>query len=119
MAAIGQIVTIGTSATLVFEVIDQATYVANGYNRVSNPNIFTAHEPSDPLPIYIAIPTGSTVYFGSSLVTSSDGTEGCPIVGPNVLVYNVTGSDSLYGVVASSTAALGLLTMRQSVAGDA
>lgn len=119
MAAVGQLVSVGTSATLIFEAIDTTTYLANGYTPGANPTIFQAKEPADPLPIYIAVPSGSTVYFGGSAVTSSGGTEGCPVVGPNVLEYNAVAGDSLYGVVASSTANVGLLVMRQSVAGDA
>ena len=110
MAAVGQIVSVGTSATLIFEVVDELTWYT-----LSNPaaNVFKAREPSDTLPLLVVIPNGATVYLGGSTVTSSGGTEGCPIVGPNILSYNVTGSDTLYGVVASSTANVGLLAQRQ------
>jgi hypothetical protein len=116
MAAVGQIVSVGTTATLVFKAIDSYTY-----ETLTSPaaNIFQAKEPADTLPIYISVPTGSTVYFGGSGVTATGSTEGCPVVGPNVLEYNAVASDSLYGVVASGSASLGLLVMRQSVAGNA
>ena len=110
MAAVGQEVTVTTSATLIFECIDTTTYLG-----LSNPaaNIFQAKEPADPLPLLIVIPTGSTVYLGGSGVTASSTGVGCPVVGPNILSYNAVGGDSLYGIVGSSTAVVGVLAMRQ------
>lgn len=110
MAAVGQQVTVAATATLIFQVVDAATYAG-----LTSPaaNIFKAREPSDPLPLYITIPAGATVFMGGSAVTASGGGAGAAIVGPAMLAYNVTGSDSLYGIVASSTAVVGLLAMRQ------
>lgn len=107
MASIGQQITVGTTATLIFEVVDAATY-----ETLSNPaaNIFVAREPSDPLPLLLTFPAGATVFLGSVDVLDS---TGCPLVGPAMLPYNVTASDSLYGVVTSSTAAVGVLAQRQ------
>lgn len=113
MAALGQEVTVTTGATLIFEVIDLATYNANGFTPGANPNIFPAREPSDPLPLIVTIPSGATVFLGGSGVTASGAGVGCPLPGPATLPYNVTGSDSLYGIVGSSTAVVGLLAMRQ------
>jgi hypothetical protein len=107
MASVGQQITVTTSATLIFEVIDAATY-----DTLSNPaaNIFRAREPSDPLPLLLTFPAGATVLLGGSGVTSG---TGCPLVGPAMLPYNVTASDSLYGIVGSSTAVVGVLAQRQ------
>jgi hypothetical protein len=116
MAAIGQVVSVGTTATLIFEVIDRYTY-----DTLTSPaeNVFCAGDPTDLIPLLVVIPSGATVYLGGSGVTSSSTTEGCPIVGPSTIAFNSWASDSLYGVVASSTATVGLLCMRQSVAGNA
>jgi len=107
MAALGQQVVVGTGATLIFEVIDQATY-----ETLSNPatNIFPAHEAGDSLPLLISIPSGSTVILGGSGVTTG---TGCPVPGPTTINYNAVGSDSLYGIVGSSTVNVGLLALRQ------
>lgn len=116
MAAVGQEVTVGTSPTLIFEVIDRYTY-----DTLTNPasNIFPAGDVTDFVPLLIIIPTGVTVFLGGSGVTASSTGVGCPVVGPNTIAYNSYASDSLYGIVASSTATVGLLCMRQSVAGNA
>jgi hypothetical protein len=110
MAAVGQEVSVGTSATLIFECVDAVTWAA-----LSSPaaNVFQSRNATEPLPLLISIPTGSTVYLGGSGVTSSSTGVGCPIVGPALIPYNATGGDSLYGVVASSTATVGLLALTQ------
>jgi hypothetical protein len=110
MAAVGGEITVGTSATLIFELIDELTWYT-----LSNPafNVLKANTPEDPVPLLIVIPSGSTVYLGGAGVTSSSTGVGCPVVGPIILPYNAVGSDSLYGVVASSTATVGLLIQRQ------
>lgn len=110
MAALGQEVTVGTSATLIFEVVDLPTY-----NALTSPaaNVLTARNAAEPLALLISIPTGSTVFLGGSGVTASSTGVGCAIVGPALIPYNVAGGDSLYGVVATSTAVLGLLAMGQ------
>jgi len=106
MAAVGQTVTVTTSPTLIFEVIDEPTY-----NKISNPaaNIFPAHEAGDALPIMISLPSGATVYFGGSAVD----TTGCAIFGPTTMAYNAVGSDSLYAVISGSNVGVGLLVLRQ------
>ena len=110
MAALGMPITVGTSATLLFEVIDEPTY-----NALSNPaaNILPAHEAGDSLPILLSFPSGSTVYLGGSDVTASSTDEGCAVFGPTTVAYNAVGSDSLYAVVGSSTVAVGVLFLRQ------
>jgi hypothetical protein len=106
MAAIGQTISVTTSPTLIFEVIDERTY-----NTLVSPatNIFPAHEAGDALPIMISLPSGSTVYFGGSAVD----TTGCAIFGPTTMAYNAVGSDSLYAVITGSDVGVGLLVLRQ------
>jgi len=115
MAAIGQSITVGTSATLVFQVVDATTYAANGYTPSANPNIFKAGDVNAPIPLWVILPTGTTpptFYFGGSTVTT---TTGAAVSGSQIssFAYNVVGDDSLYACVASGTATLQLLALRQ------
>ena len=112
MSAIGSQVSVGTSATLLFQCMDTDTYKAGGYTRAANPEIFIAGSAGDPLPLLICLPTG-TIFLGGSGVTSSSTGIGCAVAGPYTFAYNAVGGDSLYGVVASSTATVSVLAMRQ------
>ena len=111
MAAIGQVVTVTTAATLIFEVVDGVTYAG-----LSNPaaNVFKAESANDPLPILLLFPN-STIYLGGSTVTSSSTGVGALCDGTRLssLSYNCVGGDSLYGIVASSTANIQILVLRQ------
>lgn len=110
MAALGQEVTVGATATLLFNVVDAVTYAA-----LTSPaaNVLQARNSTDPLALLLVIPTGATVFLGGSAVTASSTGVGCPIVGPAIIPYNVAGGDSLYGIVATGTAVCGLLAMGQ------
>jgi len=110
MAANGQLVTIGTTATLIFEVVDGITY-----EGLTNPasNIFKAGDENVPLPILMVFSVTNTIYCGGSGVTTSDGTIGALMTGVVSLTYNCVGGDSLYGIVASSTQPVQLLVLRQ------
>jgi hypothetical protein len=112
MAAIGQSITVGTSATLVFQVVDATTYAANGYTTSANPNIFKTADVNAPIPLWVIIPSTATVAFGGSTVTT---TTGAVVAGSQIssFAYNVVGNDSLYACVASGTATLQLLALRQ------
>ena len=115
MASLGQQITIGVTPTLIFECVDRETYIANGFSRGANPNIFISGTPNDPIPILITFPSGSTVYLGGSTVVAGTAPgDGCPVTGIPSMTDNVVGGDSLYGVVASGTVIVGLLTMRQN-----
>lgn len=115
MGSLGQQITITTAATLIFETIDRETYIALGYSRASNPNVFIAGTTNDPIPVLITFPSGSTVYLGgSTVVAGTAAADGCPITGIPSITDNVVGSESLYGIVASSTVVLGLLVMHQN-----
>jgi hypothetical protein len=113
MAANGQVVTLGTSATLLFMVVDKETYVANGYSKVSNPNIFISSSSNDPLPLLMAFPATPNIFIGGSGVTNTGAGVGFLVPASYTLAYNVVGGDSLYAVAASGTPAVQLLVLRQ------
>lgn len=110
MAAVGQVITVGTTATLIFEVVDEQTYAG-----MSNPaaNVFKSGTQSDPLPMLLVFPASTSVFLGGSTVTASGGGVGANINGVTSLAYNCIAGDSLYGIVATSTAAIQLLVLRQ------
>ena len=110
MAALGQQVTVATSATLIYEVVDAVTYAG-----LSNPaaNIFQSRNSTDPLPLMISIPSGGTVFLGGSGVTNSSTGIGASIVGPNIIYVNVAGGDSLYGAASTGTVTVSLLALSQ------
>jgi|ERR1700676_3055732 len=110
MAALGQVITVGTSATLIFSVLDRESY-----NLISSPgtNVFISDSSDDPLPIWLIFPASGTVYLGGAGVTASGAGVGAAVSGIPSVAYNCVGGDSLYGVVASSTAAIQLLVLRQ------
>lgn len=112
MASVGQNVTVTTSPTLVFEFIDGFTY--KGLTSPAS-NIFVASTPNDPVPIMVVLPASGTIYFGGAGVTSSSTGIGAALTSSQVpsIIYNCIGGDSLYAIVASSTAVLQLLTFRQ------
>ena len=113
MASIGQQITVGTTATLLWQVMDGVTYAALGYTRAANPLVFIAGDVNAPLPITLFLVSGSTIYLGGSNVASSGANIGAAVTGIVALNFNVVGDDSMYGVVASSTQTLSLLTQRQ------
>lgn len=110
MAALGQVVSVGTSATLIFQVVDPITYAG-----LSSPaaNVFKCGSENDPLPLLLVFPASTNIFLGGSAVTASGGGVGANINGVTSLSYNVVGNDSLYGIVASSTASVQLLVLRQ------
>ena len=110
MSAFGTVIVIGTTPTLLFEVVDGITYLANGYTRAANPEIFLAGDVNAPLPIVLALPSASTIYLGGSTVTTG---TGAPFTGISALTFNVVGDDSLYGVVSTGTTNVSLLVMKQ------
>jgi hypothetical protein len=115
MASLGQQITVGTSPTLIFECVDRETYIAMGYSRASNPNIFISGTPNDPIPILMTFPADSTVYLGgSTVVAGSSASDGCVVTGIPSITDNVVGGDSLYGVVAEGSVVVSLLVMRQN-----
>jgi hypothetical protein len=107
MAAVGQTISVGTTPTLLFEVLSSTEY-----NKLSSPaaNIFPTGTPGDPLPILLVFLSANTIYCGGSGVTTS---AGALMTGVVTLSYNAVGGDSLYGVVASSTQSVQLLVLRQ------
>jgi hypothetical protein len=111
VAAFGQIVSIGTSATLLFEAVDGFTYKEKGYTRAANPTIFYTGTPNDPLPITIFFPASPGVYLGGSNVTNDGDTIGALVPASYVMTYNCIGGDSLYAVGADD-ASVQLLVMR-------
>ena len=110
MAAVGQLVTVGSTATLIFEVVDGITY-----EGLTNPasNIFKAGDENAPLPIELVFSVANTIYLGGAGVTSSSTGIGALQTGVILLTYNCVGGDSLYGVVASATQPVQLLVLRQ------
>ena len=113
MAAIGQQVSVPTGTpTLVFQVVDAATYAANGYTPSANPNIFKTADVNAPIPLWIIIPSSATVAFGGSNVTYATGAQ---VSGSQIssFAYNVVGNDSLYAIASGSAATLSLLALRQ------
>jgi len=110
MAATGQVITIESTATLIFEVVDPITYAT-----LSNPaaNIFKSGTNNDPLPIELIFASDNTIYLGGSTVAASGGSVGALATGLVSLSYNCIGDDSLYGIVATGTQAVQLLVLRQ------
>lgn len=110
MAAVGQAITVGTTPTLIFEVLDPQSYAA-----LSSPaaNIFRCGTATDTLPILLVFPASTSIFLGGSTVTASGAGVGANINGVTSLAYNCTGGDSLYGIVAASTASIQLLVLRQ------
>jgi hypothetical protein len=115
MAALGQVVTVADTATLIFMVVDGVTYAQEGYTPTDNPNIFLSGDDNAPLPLLLLFPNSGTVFLGGSDVTASGSDVGASLSGAVVpsLAYNCVGGDSLYGIVASSTYAIQLLALRQ------
>ena len=103
MAAQGQVVTVGTSPTLLFQCVDPTTYRDNGYTKAANPNIFIEGNGSDLLPLLIGFPSTPTVFLGGSDVAASGASIGASFPGVPSFAYNCHGGDSLYGVVASGS----------------
>ena len=71
MAALGQVVTVGTSPTLVFSVVDGITYESQGYTPEANPNVFESGDNNSPLPLLLVFSSDNTIYLGGSTVTAS------------------------------------------------
>lgn len=113
MGARGQQITIGTTPTLIFRMVDEDTYKANGYTQAANPNIFIAGSASDELPLLLMFTTADTVYLGGALVAPSGSSAGAKTTGLGSLAYNAHGGDSLYAVTASGSSTISLLAMRQ------
>jgi len=106
MAATADIVAVGTTATLLWQTTsgvspDPAVAPAS--------QIFWAGTPNDPRPILVRNVSAVTVYLGGSAVTTSTGEE---LLAGEAVPYNVVGNDSLYAVVASSTANVAVLCQR-------
>lgn len=107
MAANGQLVSVTSTATLLFEVVDGVTY-----SGLTSPaaNIFRSGDENAPLPILIAFPASPGVFLGGSGVTAS---AGFVVPASFTLSYNCIGGDSLYAITASSTASVSILVLRQ------
>ena len=105
--------TVGTSPTLIFSIVDGITYAAQGYTEEANPNIFKSGTDNDPLPLLLIFPASTDIYLGGSDVATSGDEQGANINGVPSLAYNAVGGDSLYGIVGSSTATIQLLALRQ------
>lgn len=113
MAANGQQVTLATTATLLFSVVDGPTYIANGYTAVANPNIFKAGDENAPLPILLIFPATPNIFLGGSTVANTGAAIGALIPASYTMTYNCVGGDSLYAVAASATPVVQLLVLRQ------
>lgn len=111
MAALGQVVTVGSTATLIFEVVDAITYA--GLTSPAS-NVFKSGDENVPLPLLLVFSVTNTIYLGGSGVTSSSTGIGALATGVVSLTYNCVGGDSLYGIVASSTQPVQLLALRQN-----
>jgi hypothetical protein len=107
MAANGQTISVGATATLIYQTLD-----VNAYNALSSPaaNIFKCGDENVPLPILLVFSVTNTIYCGGSAVTTS---AGALMTGVVTMSYNCIGGDSLYGIVASSTQPVQLLVLRQ------
>jgi hypothetical protein len=97
MASASRVVSVGTTATLLWQTTsgvspDPAVSVSTG--------IFWAGTPDDPRPILVRNTGAATVYLGGSAVATATGLE---LLTGESIPYNVVGNDSLYAVVASST----------------
>jgi hypothetical protein len=110
MAAEGQVVTVTTSPTLIFQVLDEPSYAA-----LVSPaeNIFQAGTTGDPLPLLLVFPSAVNLFLGGSDVAASGGLVGANINGVTSLSYNCVANDSLYGIVATATQPVQLLVLRQ------
>lgn len=113
MSAFAQVVSVGTSPTLIFEVVDGVTYEEQGYSRASNPTIFKSGDDNAPLPLLLIFPPTTDIFLGGSTVTATGAGVGANINGLPSLAYNCVGGDSLYGIVGSSTANIQILALRQ------
>ena len=113
MAATGQMVVIGTTATLVYQMVTEDAYKAAGYTPTGNPNTFIAGASGDPLPLLIILPSTATIFFGGSGVTHTGAGIGAAITGVGSIAYNAVGGDSLYACVASATQTISILALRQ------
>jgi hypothetical protein len=102
-------ITVGTTATLIFECIDGLTY-----DGLTSPaaNILKCGTGTDPVPLLIILPTTGTVYFGGSTVTSSTGVGFAASTLASFMINNI-GGDSLYAAVASGTAIVQMMAFRQ------
>jgi|HubBroStandDraft_6_1064221.scaffolds.fasta_scaffold00184_42 hypothetical protein len=111
MAAKGQVITVGTTPTLLFQCVTGFDYAA-----LTSPaaNVFKSGTPDDPVPFMLIMPASGLLYLGGSGVTSSSTGIGALVTcASQIIYYNSAAPDSLYGIVASSTLAVQLLTMRQ------
>lgn len=110
MGAQGTVVNVGTTPTLIFEVVDAATY-----GTYENPpdNVFVAQTSGDELPILMIFNATSTIYLGGKNVSTTGANIGALSTGFVTLAYNVAGGDSLYGIVGAATQPVQLLTLKQ------
>ena len=109
-------VTITLGAVLLFQVFDGIvwqTMQATSATYPLLPQYFLGGDVNAPLPVLLMLPSASTIYLGGSNVTSSSTHIGCLTTGLTSLAYNCVGDDSLFAVIASSTAAVNILTLRQ------
>jgi len=96
MATVADVVTVGTTATLLWRTtsgVSPDPAVAFGSQ------IFPAGTQNDPRPILIENQGAGAVYLGGSGVTDATGIE---LASGGSLTYNVIGNDSLYAVAAAS-----------------
>lgn len=101
----GQIVSVGTSATLLYQTVDGETWAT-----LTGTNIFVARTPNDPLTLTLVLPASASLYFGGSSVTTSNGAEiTVGSGGPLLIPVSLVGSASLYAVVSSSSVSVGVI----------
>ena len=105
--------TLATTATLLFRVVDKETYVAKGYSTGANPNIFISSSSNDPLPLLMIFPATPNIFLGGSTVANTGANVGALVPASYTLAYNCVGGDDLYAVAASGTPAVQLLVLRQ------
>lgn len=77
------------------------------------PQYFLCGDQQIALPLLIILPTASTLYLGGIGVTSSSTGIGAAVTSIPTIAENVIGEDSLFAVIASSTAIVSLLAQRQ------
>lgn len=100
---------------LVFQLFDGVVWSKLEANKSTFPILpqyFLTGSENTPVPLLVVIPA-SAVYFGGAGVTSSSTGIGANLDGVPSFSYNAIGGDSLFAVVASSTASLQVLALRQ------
>lgn len=77
------------------------------------PQYLREGDKNSPLPLWLFLPSASTIYLGGSNVTSSSTHIGALVTAIAYLSYLDIGGDSLFAVIATSTATASVLALRQ------